>query len=207
MAYFDASKYVDVQERIVRFWTTHPTGAIVTKLMSPPDDFEACRYEASVYKDINDIRPAATGYAYELRLHEGKGVNVTSHEENCETSAIGRALANMGYATTRENRPSAQEIDKVNRTLAATEDGNLPPRTRTTTVNAIPATDDAPADGNAATERQVKAIFAIARSQGLSADEVKADVTKRYGRGIDAISRHDASAFIEWLNSRQAVAS
>jgi hypothetical protein len=57
----------------------------------------------------------ATGYAEEVR---GAGnVNRTSHVENCETSAVGRALANAGMAGTDVNkRPSREEMSKVQNT-------------------------------------------------------------------------------------------
>jgi hypothetical protein len=66
----------------------------------------------------------ATGYAEEVR---GAGnVNRTSHVENCETSAVGRALANAGMAGTDVNkRPSREEMSKVERTAAASR-GYLP---------------------------------------------------------------------------------
>lgn len=129
MAQFDAGNYIDVQERITRFWSEYPDGSIVTRLMSPPDDFSQCRYEATVYRHRDDQRPSATGYAFELAAPGTKGPNATSHEENCETSAIGRALANMGYATTRQDRPSRQETSKVERGPQASPAprGNAPP--------------------------------------------------------------------------------
>lgn len=113
MPMFDTENYVDCQERINRFWTENPEGAIRTRLMSPMDDFTQCRFEAAIFKRRDSTAPDATGYAFELA--GGGGANKTSHEENCETSAIGRALANMGYATKREDRPSKQEMDKANR--------------------------------------------------------------------------------------------
>jgi hypothetical protein len=110
---FDLESYVDVQARINQFWTDHPEGRIITTLLSLPDEFDRCRYKAEVYFSWQDHKPAATGHAFELA--GGAGANATSHEENCETSAIGRALANLGYAKTRQDRPSRQEMDKVNR--------------------------------------------------------------------------------------------
>jgi hypothetical protein len=66
-----------------------------------------------------------TGYAEEVR---GAGnVNRTSHVENCETSAIGRALANCGMAgSDMSKRPSREEMSKVQRTSngPAVERGN-----------------------------------------------------------------------------------
>jgi hypothetical protein len=63
---------------------------------------------------IDDV-PVATGHAEEVR---GAGnVNRTSHVENCETSALGRALANAGMAGTDVNkRPSREEMSKVQNT-------------------------------------------------------------------------------------------
>jgi hypothetical protein len=110
---FNLDNYVDTQERINQFWEDYPGGSINSRLMSPPDDFSVCRYEATVYRNQEDNRPAATGYAFEIA--GGGGANSTNHEENCETSAIGRALANMGYAKNRDERPSRQEMDKANR--------------------------------------------------------------------------------------------
>ncbi len=114
---FNVNEYIDVNDRILRFWSEHPDGRIQTDLMSLPDDFTQCRYKASIYKDMKDVQPAATGWAFEIA--GGGGANRTSHEENCETSAIGRALANMGYATSAKDRPSKQEMEKVNRGTTA----------------------------------------------------------------------------------------
>jgi hypothetical protein len=54
----------------------------------------------------------ATGWAEEIR---GQGnVNKTSHVENCETGAVGRALANAGLSGSDfTKRPSREEMGKV----------------------------------------------------------------------------------------------
>ena len=113
MPRFDPNTYVDVQERINRFWSEYPDGRIVTELVSLPDDFERVVFRASIYKDRGNPGADATGFAAETQ--GGLGPNQTSWHENGETSAIGRALANMGYAKTREDRPSKQEMEKVAR--------------------------------------------------------------------------------------------
>jgi hypothetical protein len=110
---FNLDNYVDVQTRINDFWAKYPDGSIITKLESMEEDFTTCRYSATVRKDRSSTLPDATGWAFEAATQ--KGVNKTSHEENCETSAIGRALANMGFATNAATRASRQEMEKVQR--------------------------------------------------------------------------------------------
>jgi hypothetical protein len=112
---FNPDDYVDVQSRITRFWEEHPLGAIVTREMPTVSTYESFVVHAAVYQNRTDPQPAATGIAGEERLRDGRGVNVTSWIENAETSAIGRALANMGYATRNKDRPSKQEMEKVAR--------------------------------------------------------------------------------------------
>jgi hypothetical protein len=75
-------------------------------------DSTASRFivEASIYRTEADSRPWTTGLAEETV--QGRGVNATSALENCETSAIGRALANAGYAT-KGKRASREEMSKV----------------------------------------------------------------------------------------------
>jgi hypothetical protein len=107
---FNLADYETVEERLIKFWKDHPDGQIHTKLL----DSTSGRFivEASVYRTEADIRPWTTGLAEETI--QGRGVNATSALENCETSAIGRALANAGYAT-KGKRASREEMVKVNK--------------------------------------------------------------------------------------------
>lgn len=87
----------------------HPR--IITHMISAPGS-DVCVIRAELW--LGDVC-IATGYAEEVR---GVGnVNRTSHVENCETSAVGRALANAGMAGTDVNkRPSREEMMKVQNT-------------------------------------------------------------------------------------------
>ena len=105
---FNLDDYETVEERLIKFWKEHPDGRIDTKLV----DASATRFivQAYIYRTEVDQHPWASGLAEETI--SGRGVNATSALENCETSAIGRALASAGYAT-KGKRPSREEMAKV----------------------------------------------------------------------------------------------
>ena len=107
---FDLSNYETVDSRINRFYEKHENGRIITELIAYSD--QAFIVRASVYRDAKDEQPATTGFAEEKV--GASPVNRTSALENCETSAIGRALANLNFAP-KGARPSVEEISKVNR--------------------------------------------------------------------------------------------
>ena len=107
---FDPAAYAPVAERIRLFWEAFPNGRIVTRLVSRTEHDVV--FEARVYRCADDRRPAATGWAAE---REGDGdVNLVACLENTETSAVGRALANLGFTAAKE-RPSVEEMQKAAR--------------------------------------------------------------------------------------------
>ena len=105
---FNLDDYEPVAVRHSRWLEQHPNGRTITHMVSQPGA-DICVIRAELW--LEDVC-IATGYAEEVR---GAGnVNRTSHVENCETSAVGRALANAGMAGTDVNkRPSREEMSKV----------------------------------------------------------------------------------------------
>jgi hypothetical protein len=105
---FNLADYEPVEVRLEKFIKDYPSFRIATEL----EVVEASRYivKAYLYKDTSDSVAWSTGYAEETV--SSRGVNQTSALENCETSAIGRALANAGYAP-KGKRPSREEMTKV----------------------------------------------------------------------------------------------
>ena len=109
---FDLKDYATVDDRITRYWELHPKpeGSIQTEITWVSNDGNSVAIKATVY--MGD-RILATGIAQEERGKTFKdGANFTSWWENCETSAIGRALANMDMSLSKR-RPSRQEMTKV----------------------------------------------------------------------------------------------
>jgi hypothetical protein len=105
---FNLEDYETVEERLLKFWKDHPEGRIETKLIvNTPTQYIVW---SAIYRDSADLQPWATGLAEETV--QGRGVNATSALENCETSSLGRSLANAGYAT-KGKRASREEMSKV----------------------------------------------------------------------------------------------
>ena len=109
---FNLADYETVESRLEKFWKEFPDGRISTEL----ELVEAHRYiiKTYLYRTYLDTVAYATGYAEEK--DSDRGVNATSALENCETSSIGRCLANAGFAA-KGKRPSREEMAKVEKPI------------------------------------------------------------------------------------------
>lgn len=98
--------YAEVNQRIKAFRMVYPDGTIETEMLSNENGI--CIFKASIYKPEYDKKAAglgvtlceckrliATGYAYEKE--DSNFINQSSYIENCETSAVGRALGMAGF--------------------------------------------------------------------------------------------------------------
>lgn len=116
MARFSLEDYETVEERIKRFYTDWPDGRILTENETIPEYRQEKIWvvRALVFLTGEDVErncPKASGLAYEV--DSVSGPQASSALEVCETSAIGRALANAGYSGNK--RASREEMQKVQR--------------------------------------------------------------------------------------------
>jgi hypothetical protein len=142
---------------------------------------DACVFYAQLYAHKDDKDPISTGYAEEIKTD--RGVNATSFVENCETSAIGRAISNCPIQSQGNGpRPSRQEMEKVARL-----GGNLAPVT------------DRPAghtpSGAFATPKQLGYIKKLAKDKGMD-DLALLEMIQ--------LNLDDDSAVLELLKSHEA---
>ena len=162
---FNLDDYEPVASRLDRFLKAHPDARVITDLVHYLSDVAVFKCELWLNGEI-----IATGWAEEIR---GQGnVNKTSHLENCETGAVGRALANAGLSGSDfTKRPSREEMGKVQR---MTESGN-----GTITESS-----------NLASEKQQNMIRAVCKSMG-----------KVPPHNLQAMTKREASAYIDSLKS------
>lgn len=101
--------YVEVNERVKAFRRIYPEGIIDTKLLS--NENGVCVFMAQVgYYDEEGVKWLASGHAYEKE--NSSFINKTSYIENCETSAVGRALGNLGIGIDT-SIASAEEVENA----------------------------------------------------------------------------------------------
>lgn len=164
MAMFNLNDYETVEQRIKRALEAHPDLRIVTEDYSTDADRVkgTWRVRAAVYIDAQDQEracPKAIGHAFEV---DGTaGANKTSALENAETSAIGRALANMGFSGNK--RASREEMEKVERGVPKV----LPPKDLNTMLANVANLDD------------LQKLYDIALTDGWVSDTVREQFTAR----------------------------
>ncbi|HEX6629075.1 MAG TPA: hypothetical protein VF105_14085 [Gemmatimonadaceae bacterium] len=113
-SFFNPEQYATVAERIELFYSRYPQGRINTELVSRADG--EITFKAVVFRDAAETDPAATGWASE-RVGDSD-INTVACLENTETSAVGRALANLGFIASGR-RPSREEMEKTLRARTA----------------------------------------------------------------------------------------
>ena len=87
-------EYAEVNQRVKAFRTLYPEGFITTEILCREGGLCIIKATVGHYTDGKSVI-LATGTAYEK---EGSSqINRTSYIENCETSAVGRALGMAGF--------------------------------------------------------------------------------------------------------------
>lgn len=158
MAKFDLEEYELVADALIRLYKQFPQARVLTEDVTPEGVMDRFRFKASVFLDSSDPVPHATGHAEEIT--GTSMVNKTSALENCETSAIGRAISNSMLCLTKpsKHRPSREEMEKVQRAKNAMVDVK-PSRPAPSAEDVEKATALIPTVASIATKDELRTIY------------------------------------------------
>lgn len=152
-------KYVMVTERIKAFREICPNGAIDTTILSMENGIVTI--QAKIYDENDHL--LASGLAQEKE--KSSFINKTSYVENCETSAVGRALGMLGIGVD-ESMASAEEVANAIKNQNGSDSNAMPKAVSTS-------------NSNASTKNECKAlrqkIIAYGKEHGMSPQEIARD--------------------------------
>lgn len=150
--------YAEVNQRIKAFRIVYPDGSITTDLLTDSDGI--CIFKATVCD--GDGKVLGTGHAKEK---EGSSyINKTSYIENCETSAVGRALGMCGFGIDT----SVASYEEVANAVEQQENDKSTPQKKASTKRA-------PSNRNEQTDAITKKIAEYARAHKMSMAEIAKD--------------------------------
>lgn len=167
--------YNTVAKRLAAFTNDHPNGKIIPRMVQFAFNESGQGYVvmgASIYKEWtpgkNNDLPDGTGFAG-MPIPGPNNFTRNSEIENAETSAIGRALASIGYLSKdAEGQPSYASSDEI----AMKRDDNAPQ-----------------AKAREATKPQIEKFFAMLDAKGMTADDGRVIATSATGRQIHSSSQ------------------
>ncbi|MGB8509946.1 MAG: hypothetical protein WCD76_16330, partial [Pyrinomonadaceae bacterium] len=151
---FNPDEYVTVNERVEKFHAKYPNGKLLTAIIEHNAETGFVLMRAEAYREAGDEMPAATGHAYEYK--SSGGPQASSYVEVCETSAVGRALALLGFEVKR-GIASREEMEKAARRQNAAPATNAAPSTTNAAPSATNAAPPAPARQPAPAEKPAQA--------------------------------------------------
>jgi len=203
----DGRDYLEVKWRLVWLRAEYPTARISTRLVKHEDGFALFRATVALPNGAS-----ATGWGSETAHDFGDYI------EAAETKALGRALAALGFGTqfTRDYDFAEMAAQGAPRQVVDSPVGapqvvfSTARQTPLATPTAPPASNPMPptainGNGSGLTDKQLKAIYAIGRAaQHLSEDDVDARCQAQFGCLPEALSRAQASQFIDVLKGAQA---
>lgn len=221
--------YVTVAERIAAFYQSYPTGRICTQILEHNEESGFILMRAEIFRSTDDASPSSTGHAFEVR---GDGyVNRTSYIENAETSAVGRALALLGFEV-RRGIASREEMEKATRMPAERPARTAEKATEAKPAEAKPAgvksaegksaeaksaegrpaaAKTAPAPRSPATEESPsldEEIIRSAQQLGYDAAKVRRWVNQKFGvtGGLESLTTHDKREVLQLFREQARAA-
>lgn len=219
MPRFDLKDYIEVKDRIARFWEKYPDGAIVTELLYVDD--HVVRFKAEAYEVRSgevSHKPLGIGHAEEYRITEAQiknnpklqyEPNVTSAVENCETSAVGRALAMAGFEVSK-SVASRQEMEKVARQQAAREAERKESEKSLDKPEESATVDSNGAEPKTLEEGEARELAGQIKATGIETSAVKlkllamgVETPKTLATALQTMTREQAQELHSWVVGEQ----
>ena len=186
-AKFNLDEYITVSERVEKFYEKYPDGRIITNVIELNNETGFVLMQAMVYRAATDTQPSATGHASEVR--GDSYINKNSFVENCETGAVGRALALLGFEVKR-GIASREELEKTSRMTTADKGTRSSNATTAATPPAPAATAAPPAEESVNLDAE---ILQSAGALGYDAAKVRKWIDQKFKvtGGLDALGADD----------------
>ena len=183
------SDYLEVKWRLVWLRDRHPDATVETELVSHAENTAVFRARVTIPDG-----GIATGWGSE---HAG---DFRDYLEKAETKALGRALAALGFGTQfcpdfEFGAAAGRVVDSPVRASGSSRNGAAAERQDQASVAAI-------GPDQAATQRQLRYLQAVAREAGLDATTLDERAMQEFGVQAQALSRRDASTLIDLIQNQ-----
>lgn len=113
-----AKDYAEVHQRIKAFRMVYPLGSIIPELISEEDGI--ITFKATIQNENGDV----LAVAHARENIKSSYINQTNGLENCETSAIGRALGMCGFGV-NSSLASAEEVQSAEEKQKELQNGSM----------------------------------------------------------------------------------
>ena len=185
----NGSYYLEVKWRLVWLRDQHPDATVETELVSHNENTAVFRARVAI-----PGAGSSTGWGSET------AGDFRDYLEKAETKALGRALAALGFGT--QFCPDFEFGAAVGRVVdapveVANQNRSSAPAGRQDTTAVAAIGPDQPA-----TQRQLRYLQAVAREAGLDGSALDERAVQEFGVQTAALSRRDASALIDLIQSR-----
>ena len=217
--------YAEVAQRVQAFRKLIPGGFILPEIIKIEDGIVYMKAEAGYYTEDGRKVLLSVGHAFERQ--DASNINKTSYIENCETSAVGRALGFIGLGS-EKSIASAEEVDSAIKTQEAIEQGAIAdPATKRAepaqkaqeapasvtvakTVPAMPQEQQKPANPvleYLARERDnLRAARGISKAENAAIWAKQTEVLKNAGlvpnKALSAYTKNEAETLVAFMYSR-----
>ncbi|MBW3634292.1 MAG: hypothetical protein KY456_14820 [Chloroflexi bacterium] len=185
----NGSDYLEVKWRLVWLRDQHPDATVETELVSHNENTAVFRARVAI-----PGAGSSTGWGSET------AGDFRDYLEKAETKALGRALAALGFGT--QFCPDFEFGAAVGRVVDAPVKVASQSRSSASASRQDAASVAAIGPDQPATQRQLRYLQAVAREAGLDGGALDERAVQEFGVQAAALSRRDASALIDLIQSR-----